>query len=336
MKILVTGGAGYIGSHACKALALAGHEPVVFDNLSRGHRDAVLWGPLINGSLLDSAALDAAFRTHRPDGVIHFAALAYVGESMEDPALYYRVNVTGTQNLLDAMRRHGRSTIVFSSTCATYGIPLMLPITEATPQAPINPYGFTKLVIERMIQDYTQAYSFRSIALRYFNAAGADPDGDLGERHDPETHAIPLAILAALGEGGPFHIFGTDYPTPDGTAVRDYVHVADLADAHVKAMEHLAAGSLGGAYNLATGVGTSVLDIVRAVEAATGREVPIIMSQRRSGDPPSLFATGDLARKQLGWRPVFQTIGPTVETAVHWFMANRSAYGNLPQLKFGT
>ena len=324
MKALVTGGAGYIGSHTCKMLARAGHTPIVFDNLSTGHADAVKWGPLCVGDLLDAGALDAAFETHQPDIVIHFAALAYVGVSMQDPASYYRVNVGGTQSLLDAMRHHDVARIVLSSSCATYGIPAVLPITEDTPQHPVNPYGFTKLITERMAADYERAYGLRWIALRYFNAAGADPEGELGERHDPETHAIPLAIGAALGTGSAFKVMGTDYPTRDGSAVRDYVHVNDLADAHLRAMTHLLQGGDSGAFNLATGRGTSVLELLDAVRAATGKPVNAMRAPRRAGDPPALYAQADKAQRVLGWKPQYMDIGPMVETAAKWFIETDS------------
>lgn len=320
MKVLVTGGAGFIGSHACKALALMGHEPVVYDNLSTGHEDAVRWGPLEVGDILDRERLSAVFVAHRPDMVMHFAALAYVGESVQDPNLYYRVNVAGTLSLLETMRRHGTDAIVFSSSCATYGIPDRLPIEETTPQSPINPYGFTKLVAERMLVDFERAYGLRWVALRYFNAAGADPDGELGEQHDPETHAIPLAIRAALGTGPAFSIFGTDYPTPDGSAVRDYVHVSDLADAHLRAVQYLDRGGKSGAFNLATGVGTSVLEIIDAVTTVTQRRVPVLRGPRRPGDPPTLYAIAERARKDLGWQPRFVAIKETVSTSAQWFL----------------
>ncbi|MCW3481137.1 UDP-glucose 4-epimerase GalE [Neisseriaceae bacterium JH1-16] len=318
MKVLVTGGAGYIGSHTCKALALAGHEPVVFDNLSTGHADAVCWGPLHVGDLLDEAALDTVFAACRPNVVLHFAALAYVGESVTAPSRYFRVNVLGTLALLDAMLRYEVPHIVLSSSCATYGIPAELPISESTPQQPVNPYGFTKLVAERMLADYERAYGLRWAALRYFNAAGADPDGELGERHDPETHAIPLAIGAALGCAPPFSVMGRDYPTADGSAVRDYVHVADLADAHVLAMQYLAAGGVSSAFNLATGHGSSVLEVIRAVEAVTGQPVPVRDAPRRPGDPPALYAQADRAAQLLDWRPRYTEIETMVATAVNW------------------
>ena len=325
MKVLVTGGAGFIGSHACKALARAGHEPVVYDNLSTGHEDAVRWGPLEVGDIADGERLDEVFRAHQPEAVMHFAALAYVDESVRDPAAYYQVNVAGAVSLLEAMRRHGSEIIVFSSTCATYGVPDTLPIQESTLQNPINPYGFTKLVVERMLADYERAYGLRWVALRYFNAAGADPDGELGERHYPETHAIPLAVRAALGLEPAFQVFGTDYPTADGSAIRDYVHVSDLADAHARALEYLADGGANTAYNLGTGVGTSVLELVQAVAAATGRRVPLVRTARRQGDPPVLYAAARRANHDLGWRPRFVTIDETVETAARWFMRVHNA-----------
>ncbi len=240
--ILVTGGAGYVGSHACKALAAAGYRPVVYDNLSRGHRAAVRWGPLVEGDLHDTARLAAALREHQVTAVMHFAAFAYVGESMTEPETYYRNNVGGTLALLAAMREAGVARIVFSSTCAVYGMPEHLPIRETTPKAPLNPYGETKLSIERALHWYAGAYGLRYMALRYFNAAGADPDCEIGEDHEPETHLIPRVLRAASGRGEPVEIYGTDYPTPDGTAIRDYIHVSDLADAHLRALGHLAAG----------------------------------------------------------------------------------------------
>ena len=320
MKILVTGGAGYIGSHTCKLLARAGMEPVVYDNLCTGHRDAVLFGAFEEGDILDGARLDAVMVRHRPACVVHFAASAYVGDSVRDPAAYYRNNIVGSLSLLDAMRRNDVKRIVFSSSCATYGEPALLPIVETMPQHPINPYGFTKLAIEHALADYGRAYGIGWVALRYFNAAGADPEGALGERHDPETHAIPLCIQAALGQIPAFNVFGSDYSTPDGSAVRDYVHVCDLGDAHVRAVQWLDQGGISGAYNLGTGIGTSVLEIVRAVEAASGRTVPLNVVARREGDPPSLFASAEKARKDLGWRPAFVSVDDVVGTAVAWAM----------------
>ena len=318
MRVLVTGGAGYIGSHACKALAAAGREPVVFDNLSTGHRRAVKWGPLVEGDVRDPRALAAAFAEHRPQMVMHFAALAYVGVSVREPASYYETNVVGTLTLLRAMVEAGVKAIVFSSTCATYGEPDVLPIDETAPQNPINPYGRTKLMAEQLLKDFETAYGLRWAALRYFNAAGADPDGEIGEEHDPETHAIPLALQSALGLRGAFEILGTDYPTPDGSAVRDYIHVTDLADAHVRAAEHLAGGGPSIALNLATGVGVSVRQIVGAASKATGRATPTVEAPRREGDPAALYATGGKAREVLGWTPRFTDIDETVATAARW------------------
>jgi UDP-arabinose 4-epimerase len=318
MKILVTGGAGYVGSHACKALASAGHHPIVYDNLSRGHRGLVKWGTFEQGDILDQSRLKEVFARHRPDGVLHFAALAYVGESVADPALYYRNNVIGSHSLLEAMRASGVQLLVFSSTCATYGPPLRTPIDEDHPQQPVNPYGETKLAVERMLRDYGTAYGLRWAALRYFNAAGADPDGEIGEMHEPETHAIPLAIFAALGRIPSFTLYGTDYPTADGSAIRDYIHVTDLAAAHVAALDYLAGGGAPVALNLGTGSGTSVLQIVRTVEAVTGRPVPTTHSERRAGDPSALVADAGRARAVLGWTPKFTSIDDIVSSAWRW------------------
>ena len=318
MKILVTGGAGYVGSHACKALAQAGHHPIVYDNLSRGRRSLVKWGTFEEGDILDGSRLRHVLTRHRPDGVLHFAAFAYVGKSVEHPALYYRNNVIGSHSLLEAVRECGPNLLVFSSTCATYGPPLRLPIDEDHPQQPVNPYGASKLAVERMLYDYGKAYGLRWVALRYFNAAGADPDGEIGEMHEPETHAIPLAILAALGRMPSFQVYGTDYPTSDGSAIRDYIHVTDLASAHVAALDYLLAEGGSRAVNLGTGVGTSVLEIVRAVESVVGRPVPITHQGRRGGDPDVLVADGKRARVTLGWKPRYMNIGDIVSSAWQW------------------
>jgi UDP-glucose-4-epimerase GalE len=315
--ILVTGGAGYVGSHACKALAAAGFVPVTYDNLSRGHRDAVRWGPLVEGDLHDRTGLAEAFRLHRPVAVMHFAAFAYVGESVGDPELYYRNNVGGTLSLLAAMREAAIGRIVFSSTCATYGNPAEVPIRETTPQRPVNPYGETKLAIERALHWYG-AYGLRSVALRYFNAAGDDPDGEIGENHDPETHLIPLVLRAALGQAGPVKIFGTDYPTPDGTPIRDYIHVTDLADAHVRALRYLDGGGDSAVFNLGTGSGHSVREVIAAVENAGGRAVPRRETARRPGDPPELVADPALAKATLGWEPRYSDLATIVCTALQW------------------
>ncbi|HET6620829.1 MAG TPA: UDP-glucose 4-epimerase GalE [Dongiaceae bacterium] len=318
MKILVTGGAGYVGSHACKAIAEAGHQPIVYDNLSRGHRSLVRWGAFEQGDLADRARLRDVITRHRPDGILHFAAFAYVGESVERPALYYENNVLGSLSLLEAIRESGPDIIVFSSTCATYGVPTRLPIDEDHPQNPVNPYGVSKLIVERMLRDYGAAYGLRSVSLRYFNAAGADPGGEIGEMHEPETHAIPLAVLAALGRMPAFQVYGKDYPTADGSAVRDYIHVADLASAHVRAFEYLSNGGESTAINLGTGLGTSVLELIGAVERVAGRPVPIVHRSRRPGDPHALIADARRASAVLGWRPNYVDIREIVATAWRW------------------
>lgn len=317
--ILVTGGAGYIGSHTCKALAAEGYAPVVLDNLVVGHRDAVRWGPCIEGDVLDTATVADAIKTHRVEAVIHFAAFAYVGESVLEPAKYYRNNVAGTLSLLDACRGERVDKVVFSSSCATYGIPDSLPITESAPQRPINPYGRTKFIVEQVLADYANAYGSRYAALRYFNAAGADPDGELGERHDPETHLIPLAILAAAGRREALEVFGDDYDTPDGTCIRDYVHVTDLARAHVLALRHLLDGGDSLAVNLGSGNGTSIREVIAAVERVTGRKVPHTIRPRRPGDPPALYADPQLAREKLGFATELSDIDTIVQTAAAFF-----------------
>lgn len=316
--VLVTGGAGYVGSHCCKAFARNGWQVVVFDDLSRGWREAVQWGPFIEGNLLDRAAIDSAIGKTRPDLVAHFAAFAYVGESVDDPAIYYRNNCVGTLNLLDTMVAYGVGPILFSSTCATYGNPKHLPIGEDHPQAPINPYGRSKLFVEHMIRDCCAAYGLRSVTLRYFNAAGADPDGEIGERHEPETHAIPLAIEAAVEPNAHFTVFGTDFDTRDGSALRDYIHVSDLAEAHVAAGEFLLANGGSHVFNLGTGVGTTVLELVAAIGKATGRRPDVKLGDRRAGDPGALVASFDKARDVLGWEPRFSSIDRIVETALAW------------------
>ena len=317
-SVLVTGGAGYIGSHACKALARAGFRPIAYDNLTYGHPEAVKWGPLVEGDISDGPRLRAVLSAERVVAVMHFAAFAYVGESMTDPARYFHNNTVGSLTLLDAMCDVGIDRIVFSSTCATYGIPAEVPISEATPQSPVNPYGESKLMVERVLDWYDQAYETKSVSLRYFNAAGADRDGEIGEDHEPETHLIPLAIKAALGQGPALRIFGTDYPTPDGTAIRDFIHVEDLADAHVRAVRHLLHGGVSLKLNLGTGRGHTVREVIRAVERATGRPVPVIEAPRRAGDPPALVADAGLARLKLDWLPTASDIDTIVGSAVRW------------------
>jgi UDP-arabinose 4-epimerase len=313
--VLVTGGAGFIGSHTCKALATAGFLPIAFDDLSRGHAEFVRWGPLVKGDILDAAALDLTLAQHRPDAIIHFAALAYVGESVVQPLAYYRVNVAGLVNLIEAMLRHGVRTIVFSSSCATYGIPEELPIVENAPQRPINPYGRSKLIGEQILADARAAEGLSVAVLRYFNAAGADPDGDLPERHDPETHLIPLAIDAATRRGAPLSILGTDYPTADGTCECDYIHVSDLAAAHVEALRCLNAGNSALTLNLGTGKAASVRSVVAAVERITGCPVPLVHAARRPGDPPVLVADASLAREVVGFAPRLSDLDTIVTTA---------------------
>ncbi|MBI1250879.1 MAG: UDP-glucose 4-epimerase GalE [Alphaproteobacteria bacterium] len=316
--VLVLGGAGYIGSHVCKALARAGFMPVTYDNLSRGFANAVRWGPLEIGDIRDETRLGDALRTHAPIAAMHFAGMAYVGESVVDPLLYYDCNIAGVCAMTRALLRHGVEQLVFSSTCAVYGAQDSKPISEATPQAPINPYGFTKLAAERMLADAGRAHGLRSISLRYFNAAGADPDGEIGEQHDPETHAIPLAIEAALGLRATFSIFGDDFPTPDGTAVRDYVHVSDLADAHVLALRHLLQGGPSTAVNLGAERGVSVLEICAAIARVLGRAPLIDRQPRREGDPACLVADASRARMLLNWAPTRSDIDRIVSDAATW------------------
>lgn len=317
-NVLVPGGAGYIGSHTCKALARAGYVPVTLDNLVYGHRDAVRWGPLVEADLADRRTLERVLREHRISAVVHFAAYAYVGESMTDPGRYFQNNVACSLNLLDAMHAAGVRRMVFSSTCATYGIPDTVPITEDTPQRPVNPYGESKLMVERALHWHGVAHGLKAIALRYFNAAGADPAGELGERHDPETHLVPLAIDAALGLAPPLKVMGTDYDTPDGTALRDYIHVTDLADAHVRALGYLEQGGASAALNLGTGQGHSVRDVIAMVERVTGLKVPRVDAPRRAGDPPALVAAPGRAKALLGWQPGWSDLETIVRTAAAW------------------
>src|SRR5882672_1530952 len=317
MKILVTGGAGYIGSHTCKALAAGGFEPVSYDNLSRGNRWAVKWGPLEIGEIADERRVREVLDRHRPVAVLHFAAFAYVGESVENPNLYYQNNVCGSAALLRAITRSGSIPLVFSSTCATYGVPERVPIGEEHPQHPINPDGFSKLVVERILADLDQAYGLRSVSLRYFNAAGADPESEVGEAHDPETHLIPL-VLAAARDGTAITVFGNDYETKDGTCVRDYIHVADLADAHVRALKYLLSGGKTCALNLANAHGYSVMDVIQTAERVCGKPIKIEMAPRRAGDPPVLIGSSDRAREVLGWKPVRSALEVQIADAWNW------------------
>jgi len=316
--ILVTGGAGYIGSHACKALAQAGYTPVTFDNLVYGHEWAVKWGPLEVGDIGDAERIRAVMREYKPLAVMHFAAYAYVGESVEDPAKYYHNNVTGTLTLLDAMRGEDIEKLVFSSTCATYGEPLHIPMREDHPQAPINPYGWTKLMIERAMQDYSMAYGLRGVALRYFNAAGADADREIGEDHDPETHLIPLVLQAAARRRRDITIFGDDYDSLDGTCIRDYIHVTDLADAHVKALDYLNHHDGFDAFNLGNGNGFSVKEVITTAEQVVGKHIPQRIAPRRAGDPPCLVGDAGRAREVLGWQPRYTDLATILRTAWEW------------------
>ncbi|HEX3645296.1 MAG TPA: UDP-glucose 4-epimerase GalE, partial [Vicinamibacterales bacterium] len=320
-----TGGAGYIGSHACKALHRAGYRVVAFDNLLAGHRAAVKFGELVEGDVADTAAVRAALRRHEISAVMHFAALLDVGESVREPARYYRNNVSGALSVLEAMAAESVVQFVFSSTCATYGEPSEAPIAETHPQHPINSYGESKLAIERALPHFETAYGIRFVALRYFNASGADPEGEIGEDHSPEIHLIPRAIEAALG-GRSLQVFGDDYPTPDGTCLRDYVHVTDLADAHVKALQSITGGGTSGAYNLGTGRPHSVRDVIDTVARVTGREVRWTLAPRRAGDPAVLYAAADKARASLGWQPQLGDLETIVRTAWDWHRAHPRGY----------
>lgn len=328
MKVLVAGGAGYIGSHCVAQLLAAGHEPVVVDNLAYGHRAALpAKVKFLQADLGSAAAIDAILATEKPEAVMHFAAFAYVGESVQEPLKYYLNNVSATYTLLEAMLRRGIRKFVFSSTCATYGVPARLPIVEDMPQAPINPYGQTKLDVENALRALAPAHGLSFAAFRYFNAAGAAEDGTIGEDHDPETHLIPLAIGAAQGLRPPLQVFGNDYPTPDGTCLRDYVHVDDLSRAHIAAFDQLAKPGTALFYNLGTGTPTSVLEVVRAVEKVSGKKVPVNYAPRRAGDPPALYANADKAQRELGWAPKFKSIEPIVETAWCWHSKHPQGFG---------
>lgn len=317
-KVLVTGGAGYIGSHACKALARAGFQPVVFDNLSTGWKGAVQWGPLVQGDLMDRAAIDAALAEHRPVAVMHFAALSLVGESMQDPGRYWRLNVGGALNLLEACAAAGVRNFVFSSTCATYGDQDGVLLTEETPQRPINAYGGSKLAIEQMLQDFGKSAGISHVIFRYFNVAGADPEGETGEQHVPETHLIPLMLDAVAGKRPALTVFGTDYPTRDGTCVRDYVHVTDLADAHVLGLRRLLDGKGNGVFCLGTGRGFSVREVIEASRAVTNREVPVVIGGRRAGDAAALVSSSTHATLELGWEPQHSSLRQMIGDAWAW------------------
>ncbi|KQQ60921.1 UDP-glucose 4-epimerase [Rhizobium sp. Leaf311] len=316
-KVLVVGGAGYIGSHTCLLLAERGYEPVVFDNLSNGHEEFVRWGPFEHGDIRDRARLDEVFSKHQPEAVLHFAALIEVGESVKNPVAFYDNNVLGALTLLSATMDAGIKAFVFSSTCATYGLPERVPLDETHPQAPINPYGRTKWVVEQALKDFSTYKGLKSVMLRYFNAAGADFEGRIGEWHKPETHAIPLAIEAALDRRQGFKVFGTDYDTRDGTCVRDYIHILDLADAHVRAVDYLLAGGETVELNLGTGTGTTVKELLDTISEVSGRPFPVEYTERREGDSTTLVANNDKAREVLGWEPQY-TLTDIIRSAWRW------------------
>ena len=327
MRVLVVGGAGYIGSHTVQALNGLGHEVWVFDNLLAGHKSAVPEGSLIEGDLADLATLENVLKRHEIEAVMHFAAHASVPESMAEPAKYYRNNIVGTLNLLDAMRAAGTRKIVFSSTAAVYGLPEHSPISEETPKAPINPYGFTKLVIERTLADYAHAYGLGYAVLRYFNASGASADASIGEDHSPESHLIPIILQVALGQRENISITGTDYPTPDGSCIRDFIHVEDLADAHCRVLDRIEPGK-GLTYNVGTGRGYSVREVVEAARKVTGRPIEAVERPRRAGDPPELVASADALRRDLGWSPRYPEIEAIVATAWRWHLSHPNGYGD--------
>jgi UDP-arabinose 4-epimerase len=318
IRILLTGGAGYIGSHTAKRLSRAGYEPVTLDDLSTGHKWAVKWGPFIEGNVGDQKLIRGIVEQYQIKAVLHFAAHAYVGESVVNPRKYFRNNVVATLNMLDTLIDCSVKHIIFSSSCATYGIPERVPIPETHRQAPVSPYGETKLMVERILGWYNQAYGMEAACLRYFNAAGADQEGELGEMHAPETHLIPLTILAARGAIESLSVFGTDYETPDGTAIRDYLHVSDIAEAHVLALEYLLNGGRSVDVNLGTGTGFSVFDVIHAVEAVSGCKVPVKLSARRAGDPAALVADATKAGKVLNWRAKVPDLHEIVRTAWDW------------------
>jgi UDP-glucose-4-epimerase GalE len=333
--VLVVGGAGYVGAHTCKALRRAGYMPLVFDNLFTGHQAFVQWGPFVQGDIKDTNAVFGVIRSGKVEAVLHFAASAYVGESITDPQKYYENNVVGTLSLLRGMLDAGCSKLVFSSSCAVYGEPKELPIREATLQAPVNPYGASKMMVERILSDYARAYALDSIALRYFNASGADPEGEIGELRDPETHLIPRAMMALQGYISDFTIHGCDYDTPDGTPIRDYVHVSDLADAHIAALRRLLAGQPGGAFNLGTGRGYSVKAVLDAIAAETGESLAVVTGSRRPGDPAVLVADASLARSELGLEPSLSDLTTIIRTAWAWHRRAHPKKGEHEPRKLG-
>lgn len=325
-NILVVGGAGYIGSYMCKCLSESGYVPIVLDNLVCGHREAVKWGPFIEGSMADSKLLEQIFSDYHVAAVMHFAAFCYVGESVAEPGKYYRNNVINTLNLLEMMVKRKVTNFIFSSSCATYGEPEHIPITEQHPQAPINPYGRSKLMVEQILEDFQAAYGLESVILRYFNAAGADPDGELGEDHNPETHLIPLVLQTVLGKRESIDIFGDNYPTADGTCIRDYIHIADLSQAHLLALKRLLDGLPGGKYNLGNGNGYSVKEVIETAKNVTGRSIPFRIVERRPGDTSVLVGSSEKAINVLGWKPKFSDLYSIIETAWNWHKSNPEGY----------
>jgi UDP-glucose-4-epimerase GalE len=326
-EILVVGGAGYIGSHMCKYLHGKGLQPVILDNLSLGHKESVKWGPLYQGELDDPKLLAEIFKNHDIKAMMHFAAFCYVGESVTEPLKYYQNNIAATLGLLSSMLEHGVDKMIFSSSCATYGEPDRLPITEGQSQQPINPYGRTKLMMEQILDDLDAANGLKSVCLRYFNAAGADPEGELGEDHDPETHLIPLVLFAALGVLKELTVFGKDYPTDDGTCVRDYIHINDLAQAHYLALLHLLDGGESKKYNLGNGSGYSILDVIETASRVSGREIKYSFAERRAGDPAILVGSAEKAIKELGWKPEFNSLETILQTAWDWHVNNPDGFG---------
>ena len=325
-NILIVGGAGYIGSYMCKYLAKNGYHPIVLDNLVYGHRQAVKWGPFIAGQMADTRLLDQIFKEHPIAAVMHFAAFCYVGESVEDPGKYYQNNVAATITLLEEMLKKNIKNFIFSSSCAVYGEPVEIPITEQHPYNPINPYGRSKLMVEQILQDFRAAYGLEYVALRYFNAAGADPEGEIGEEHDPETHLIPLVLKTALGQRETINIFGNDYATKDGTCIRDYIHIDDLAQAHLLALDRLLNGLPGGQYNLGNGNGYSVKEVIEVARDITSKQIPAKIVERRPGDPAVLIGSSAKAFKELGWKPQFADLNAIVETAWQWHKTHPNGY----------
>jgi UDP-glucose-4-epimerase GalE len=325
-EILVTGGAGYIGSHMCKLLSRQGYHPVVLDNLSRGHRRAVKWGAYYHGSCEDKGLLNKIFVSHNISAVMHFAAFAYVGESVAEPGMYYQNNVAASISLLQSMVENNISDFIFSSTCAVYGEPEESPIPETHPKNPVNPYGWSKYMVERILQDFSSGYGLRYISLRYFNASGADPEGEIGEDHTPETHLIPLTLQTALGQRNEVEIYGGDYDTKDGTCVRDYIHIDDLAQAHLLAMEKLKDDGFNMTYNLGNGDGYSVKEIIDLAREITGRSIAARVVNRRMGDPPALVGSGEKAKRELGWKPRYPDLRDIIETAWNWHRNNPDGY----------